>query len=78
MTRYWKLVGVVLAIAVLAVVMVAAVPAAKPGPEGGGAQLFTLIDGESIEVGETFDSDYLQETGKDLISSVNRHLKREV
>jgi len=47
MVRYWKLVGIVLVAAILAGVLVAAVPGVKPD-QGGGAQLFTLVD--SVEL----------------------------
>jgi len=47
MGKNWMMVGAVLAMVVLAAVLVAAVPAAKPD-QGDGTQLFTLVD--SVEL----------------------------
>jgi len=46
MRKYWKLVGAVLVVAILAGVMVAAVPAVKP--DQGGRQLITLMDNVTV------------------------------
>jgi len=63
MAKYWKLLGVVLVVGILAGIMVAAVPAAKPDQSAPESQLFTLIDGESVGIGGTFDSDYIDVSG---------------
>jgi len=47
----WILLGALLVVGVLAVVMVAAVPAVKPDQGGSGPQLFTLLDNVAVPVG---------------------------
>jgi len=60
MVRYWKLVGAVLAVAILAVLLVAAVPAADSGQVG--PQLITLLD--DVRVGRAgTDSAYVNVEG---------------
>ncbi len=60
MDRYWKLVGAVVAVAILAAVMVAAMPAANSGQVG--PQLITLLD--DVRVGRAgTDSAYVNVEG---------------
>ena len=60
MVRYWKLVGAVVAVAMLAAVMVAAVPAANDSEVG--PQLITLLD--DVRVGRAgTDSAYVNVEG---------------
>jgi len=51
MVKYWKLLGVVLAVAILAGVLVAAVPAVKPDQGGSEPKLFTLLDEVNVPSG---------------------------
>ena len=60
MVRYWKLVGAVAAVAILAVVLVAAVPAANSGEVE--PQLITLLDDVRVGLGGT-DSAYVNVEG---------------
>jgi len=60
MAKYWKLVGVVLVVAILAAVMVAAMPAANSGQVG--PQLITLLDDVRVGRGGT-DSAYVNVEG---------------
>jgi len=52
MGKYWKLIGIVLAVAVFAGVMVAAVPGVKPDQGGAEPQLFTLLDNVEVPPGD--------------------------
>lgn len=63
MPKYWKLVGATLAVAILAGVLVAAVPAVKPDKGGPEPQIITLFDGEVIDKGGTSDSAYVKVEG---------------